>query len=237
LREGFHRTVENNIMVNNSFHPHVWFENSHDVFRHNIVMTWYKPIRLNGWGDEIDYNLLPDSAALQKSRELGLDARSTFGNPQFIDPASGDFRVAPGSPALEVGFENFAMDSFGVTTTHLRALAAGPEITPPLFADTAGGANPVIDFLGAKVSNIRGLGERSAAGLDSEKGVMIRETAESSLAKRSGLRPGDVIIALNENPVDNVRQLVEHYQGERWRGKIQLAIIRDQKRSQLAIKL
>ncbi|PJF32922.1 MAG: peptide-binding protein, partial [Phototrophicales bacterium] len=27
LREGFYRVVENNIMVNNSFHPHVWFAN------------------------------------------------------------------------------------------------------------------------------------------------------------------------------------------------------------------
>ena len=24
-------------MINNSFHPHVWFRNSHDVFRFNIV--------------------------------------------------------------------------------------------------------------------------------------------------------------------------------------------------------
>lgn len=237
LREGFHRTVENNIMVNNSFHPHVWFEDSHDVFRHNIVMTWYKPIRLNGWGDEIDYNLLPDSAALKRSQELGLDAHSQFGNPQFLDPAAGDFRVADGSPALKVGFENFAMDSFGVTATHLQALAAGPEITPPLFDDTAGGENPVIDFLGAKVSNVQGLGERSAAGLDSEKGVMIRETEEDSPAESSGLRPGDVIVALNENPVDNVKQLIEHFQGERWRGRIQLDIIRDQKRRQITIKL
>lgn len=28
LREGFYRVVENNIIVNNSFHPHVWFKNS-----------------------------------------------------------------------------------------------------------------------------------------------------------------------------------------------------------------
>ncbi|MCB0685566.1 MAG: right-handed parallel beta-helix repeat-containing protein, partial [Saprospiraceae bacterium] len=39
LREGFYRTVENNIMVNNGFHPHVWFENSGDVVKRNILMT------------------------------------------------------------------------------------------------------------------------------------------------------------------------------------------------------
>lgn len=237
LREGFHRTVENNIMVNNSFHPHVWFENSHDIFRHNIVLTWYKPIRLQGWGEEVDYNLLPDSAALKQSQELGLDAHGHFGNPQFLDPASGDFRVAEGSPALKIGFKNFAMDSFGVTLKHLQELAAQPEITPPLFADTKSGENPVIDFLEASVSNVQGLGERSAAGLDSERGVMIRAVSEGGMAADAGLTPGDVIIGLNKHTVDNVKQLVEHFQGERWRGQIQLLIIRNQKREEVKVKL
>ena len=31
--------VENNIMVDNGFHPHVWYEQSGDVFRRNIVFT------------------------------------------------------------------------------------------------------------------------------------------------------------------------------------------------------
>ena len=38
LRKGYYRTVRNNIMVNNTFHPHVWFTNSSDVFTNNIVM-------------------------------------------------------------------------------------------------------------------------------------------------------------------------------------------------------
>ena len=51
LREGFDRVVENNIMVNNSFHPHVWYTDSQDIFRHNIVFTPYRPIRVNKpWG-------------------------------------------------------------------------------------------------------------------------------------------------------------------------------------------
>ena len=51
LREGFHRTVENNIIVGNSFHPHVWYADSGDVFAHNIVGTAYRPIRMpKVWG-------------------------------------------------------------------------------------------------------------------------------------------------------------------------------------------
>ncbi len=59
LREGFDRIVENNIMVTNSFHPHVWYKGSDDIFRRNIVFTDYKPIDVpKPWGQECDFNLL-----------------------------------------------------------------------------------------------------------------------------------------------------------------------------------
>ncbi len=39
LREGYHRTVTNNIMVNNGLHPHVWPRHSEDVVKQNIFFT------------------------------------------------------------------------------------------------------------------------------------------------------------------------------------------------------
>lgn len=38
LREGFYRVCENNIIVNNSFHPHVWYKGSQDVFREQYYL-------------------------------------------------------------------------------------------------------------------------------------------------------------------------------------------------------
>ena len=38
-REGFGRVVENNIMVDGGYDPHVWYDESGDIFRHNIVWT------------------------------------------------------------------------------------------------------------------------------------------------------------------------------------------------------
>jgi len=35
-------------------------------------------------------------------------------DPMFMDPANGDFRVKPESPALKLGFKNFPMDQFGL---------------------------------------------------------------------------------------------------------------------------
>src|SRR5207302_6621053 len=120
-REGFYRIVENNIMVNNSFHPHVWYGNSQDIFRRNIVFTPYRPIRVGKpWGRECDENLLykpgqeqpAPPAALQ--RQSGRDEHSIEADAMFIEPAKGDYRVKEGSVALALGFKNFPMDSFGV---------------------------------------------------------------------------------------------------------------------------
>lgn len=64
MREGYDRVATNNIILNNSLHPHVWVRNSDDVFKHNIVFTAYQPAVMNSalgesdrWGKELDYNL------------------------------------------------------------------------------------------------------------------------------------------------------------------------------------
>ena len=61
LREGFDRIATNNIIVNNSLHPHVWYEGSGDIVKNNIFFTEYQPIAMNvsrpedgKWGKEID---------------------------------------------------------------------------------------------------------------------------------------------------------------------------------------
>lgn len=236
LREGFYRTVENNIMINNSFHPHVWFDNSHDVFRYNIVATGYKPIQVNHWGDEIDYNLLPDSTALSNAQKLGLDKHSLYGDPLYIDPEAGNFQVGGNSPAMQVGFENFPMDDFGVLSPHLKKLAASPDL-PTLFPTTQDKTNQAFQFLGAEVKQLQGLGERSATGMDKERGVLVTEVPNGSLAHTQGLEQGDVILELNNLATNSMRQLLEAYQGENWKGNINLTIFRNQHEMKLDVKL
>lgn len=233
LREGLFRTVENNIMVNNSFHPHVWFRESEDVFRRNIVSSAYKPIRLKGWGKEIDYNLFPDETALAQSTELGLDQHSRAGNPGFVDPGSGDFRVEENSPALELGFQNFEMD-FGVESLELRAEAQEPEIPlllGQLFLEEGLAA---FEWLGATVKNVDTPGERSAAGLDAERGVWVLEA--SGLAKAGGLRSGDVILGCEGDAVNEVRDLLQAWQSHNWKGAMTLKVLRNQREQDIRIQ-
>jgi hypothetical protein len=197
LREGYHRWVSNNIIVGNSFHPHVWFDESRDLFLHNIVGSQYHPIGMpKVWGISVDYNLFPDEETLKSSKALGLDAHSRSGDPLFVDPAVGDYRVKEGSPARELRFRSFAMDQFGVTSPRLRAQARTPRLpaySRPAVEQVLRG-DPVHDWLGAKIRGLAGMGEMSAAGLADEFGVLLIEVPEGSAAARAGLRKGDVIL-------------------------------------------
>ena len=237
-REGFYRVVANNILVNNSFHPHVWYGNSQDEFARNIVGGPYRPVRVNQpWGRALDSNLwhvagqgaaAPAPALQQQS---GRDEHSLMGDAQFEDPAHGDYRVKAGSPALALGFQNFAMDQFGVQQPELKKLARTPS-----FAigreDVSKRDAKVRDWLGAKIKNIIGLGEVSAAGLPGEVGVRLVAMPAGSAAARAGLKEGDVILKCNGKATDDVSALLRARVAEGAR----LAIWRDQAAATLELK-
>ena len=42
-------------------------------------------------------------------------------DPLFVDPAAGDYRLSPSSPALDIGFEQFPLEDFGLKEDPLRA--------------------------------------------------------------------------------------------------------------------
>jgi len=136
MREGYDRQATNNLIINNSLHPHVWYPGSGDVFKHNIVFTAYRPAVMNRgiaadgkWGKELDYNFfVATPAEKDKYARNGCDAHSSSGNPLFVNPATGDFRVKEGSPALNSGFVNFPVNQFGVTRPSLKAIAKTPVI-------------------------------------------------------------------------------------------------------------
>ena len=207
LREGVNRVVENNILLNNTFHPHVWFKNCNDIFRHNIISTGYRPVNITVWGKEVDFNAFPDSASLKAAWERGTDKNSVCGKLFFENPKVGDFRLKDGSEALSVGFKNFAMDVFGVISPKLKTLAKKVTI-PSVYALEKMDAEEIIDFMGAKVKNLITLGERSATGMDDTRGVLVLEVEAGSVASRF-LQSNDVVLWFNSKKTDNLSDLLE----------------------------
>lgn len=194
LREGFRRIVRNNILVGGGFHPHVWFDDSGDVFEANLVMAPHQPIEIRRWGRSVNRNLFAAEADLRRARALGIDAESVAGDPRFADPARGDYTVTNAALAARVGFVNFPMHDFGVRPARLKALARQPAFPVPAAAAEEVALEATRTLAGLTVKSIRTLGEQSAAGLGDRAGVLVLAVAPGSAAAAAGYRPRDVIV-------------------------------------------
>ncbi len=136
--EGFYRIIENNIMINNGFHPHAWYKHTQDSVRRNIMISdrYHSTAGMpaTAWGGRMDHNLVHRRGvakampAQKLARQSQRDAHSIMADAGFMDPSQGDFQVRMRSPALALGFKNFPMDRFGVQTPELKALARTPDI-------------------------------------------------------------------------------------------------------------
>jgi hypothetical protein len=226
LREGFNRNVYNNVMINNSFHPHVWFKNSRVSFQHNIVSANYFPIGVSYWGDDVDNNLFPDSATLSKSTKNHTDGHSIYGDPLFVNAVKGDFNVKPNSPALTTGFKNFPMDDFGVVSPVLKKMAH-TVVIPGVITKTGNAAGETIDFLGTKMKSLNTLGERSATGMASETGVLVLNVPKSSLLNGS-IYPNDVLLAIDGKKIMNIKDLSAVAMNLQFATEIHIEIFRNQ---------
>lgn len=216
FREGFRRRAWNNILINNGFHPHVWFDDSDDEFFHNIVMAPARGIGAptpTARGRRIDDNFFYVANAADRDRyaRFDWDRHSVVGDPLFVDPARGDFRVRDHSPALALGFRNFPMDQFGVKKPALKALARQPQI-PPLKTTAPAShaplsAPPARYWLGAKLHGLEGE-EYSAFGIRREDGgVQLVDLPPDSAAAQAGLRANDLLQELNERKIRNETDL------------------------------
>lgn len=214
LREGYDRVVENNVVINNSLHPHVWPANNGDRVCHNIFTEQYYPVLMNAviapdgrWGSIIDYNFFAASGDMARPyADNGCDLHSLCGAPMFTDAAHGDFSVADTSQALEVGFYNFPMDDFGVRSAQLRAIAKTPTIPTfvmgkmPEKISVVSAAKQQVEWLGAVWTLVTG-DALSAFGVRlDQSGFTLTDIQKASAAYKAGLHKGDLLIA-----VDGVR--------------------------------
>ena len=225
LREGFARTVENNIMVNNTFHPHVWFANSQDIFRHNIVTTPYRPIQVKEWGKETDTNFFVTKQGLEQAQKRGTDLHSLYGDPLFIAPEKGDYRVKENSPALKTGFRNFDMEHFGVQCPHLKALAATPELPVFKIPEEKPETVQTYSWKGLTLKEVSTEGERSATGLDKIRGILVVQVEKGITA----LQANDVILRINGKQVDNRTYMETEIRKSPEGNKFRIIFFRNQK--------
>jgi hypothetical protein len=112
---------------------------------HCLIYWDQGPLMHGNWGGQghfhLDHNLYWDASGepvsfagkkLDDWRKTGNDADSLVADPLFVDPAKGDFRLKPGSPAEKVGFKPFELTGFGrLTRGGDWALKPVPAAFPP----------------------------------------------------------------------------------------------------------
>jgi hypothetical protein len=221
LREGFGRKAFNNIVIGDSVGLHVWLAGSEDEIQHNIFSAAYRPVGMpkGQWGRLVDYNFFnANESAAHAFAKNGCDEHSLAGDPQFINPATGDYRVQETSPALKLRFKNFPMDQFGVRKPELRQIARTPDLTPPVNSDNPKSAlykkkkgiakekrNAL--WLGAMVERITGEA-LSAFGVSlNETGWLLIDVPAGSPLANAGLKADDVILRVNGQAVKSMEDL------------------------------
>lgn len=233
LREGFARIVRNNILVNGSFHPHVWFDDSGDVFESNVVMAPYQPVGIRHWGRSVNRNLFTAEADLRQAQARGTDADSVAGDPRFAAPEKGDYTATNAALAAAIGFINFPMDDFGVRPARLKALALQPAYAVPSPRTQEGRQETARILHGLTLKSVETLGEQSAAGLGAIAGVLVLAVETASPGEAAGFRPRDVIVGMGKDaqgalqPIADMASLLAMLTSA---GEVDLIIVRNQGR-------
>ncbi|MDP4626181.1 MAG: PDZ domain-containing protein [Akkermansiaceae bacterium] len=244
LREGFRRHAWNNITVNNGFHPHVWFQHSKDQVYSNIFMQSHRAARMGEpytKETKVDGNFYGAEKAsiMGLSAKLGWDENSVFGDPMFVDPANGDFRVKDGSPALEVGFKNFPMDQFGVKKPSLKAIARTPVIPELKGAESKPGKQTKTEphssvWMSANLRELSGV-EFSAYGVSEESGgVALSNLPAGSTLEKAGLKKDDLIQGVNGKAVKSIAEFFRVLTEDPSEA-LKLTVVRDQKNIEVTV--
>lgn len=216
LREGFSRKVYRNTILNNTFHPHVWYLQSRDEFMFNTVSYAYAPIRVRSWGTRVDSNFFLQPGALAATQKNGIDLHST---------------------QLDLGaFSLPESDMYGVQIPALKALAEKPPL-PMLHLQTELKSGNSYSWQGATLKNIETLGEQSASGAPDKNGVLILEVQPGSIANRYGLVAGDIIKGVSGEVIKDIHQFVAVIQANNWKGELELSILHLQQSKRVLVRL
>ena len=126
------------------------------------------------------------------------------------------------------------MDRFGVVSPRLKALAKTPEFPKPILMEE-GKAHATIEWHGLQIKNLDTLGERSATGMDTERGVYVISVNALGSVLRDYIRPNDVILELGGKTVNNLADLQKAVQETDLKQPQTMVIFRSQKENKLTL--
>ncbi|WP_299668775.1 PDZ domain-containing protein [uncultured Polaribacter sp.] len=217
-REGYHREVTNNVVLGKGYTCNVPYPKpTHDIFERNILWgkTVYRSTNPMLWGGSRNFNFIhnpeyektvPAYGAQKQTRD---DAESLYGNALFVAPEKGNFNVKQTSDALKIGFENFPVTGFGVTSNKLKKLSKKPVINlPEIIAPNKFVESRFKKILGSQIRNLETDADVSATGMFEKTGALLVSVPKDSQMAALGFKADDVVIELNSKKIKNVQFLI-----------------------------
>lgn len=207
LREGFCRTVQNNIIINSVINIHVSYAENQDRVERNIILSKH-PYRFilpnSGSKTEFVNNILffPGGEIVVDGEGDSVDSSRIVTDPMFADPGQLDYTVLS-KTVQDAGFENFSMDAFGAPG------AAKPAALQA--AEKEDGGVMATEFLDGMISDVRTERVQSATGLGDGEGVYIIVPPHLCYVGEERLLKNDVIRCLNGEKVVDERVFLEKY--------------------------
>ncbi|MCC8023569.1 MAG: PDZ domain-containing protein [Clostridiales bacterium] len=235
LREGFGRTVYNNILIDGNINIHVPYAQSGDVLYRNLVVHG-KPF------DYVPANADRFTAARQEIRDTWvwnggkqpklydfLPAPVSLEDPLFRNPSENDYTVTNKAVLQKFGFRNFDMRGFGKRGCPVQAPAYLPQ------GGRAEQAEELYEFLGAQCSDITEAIISSTASSGYE-GVYVAEAPEDSPAYTAGLRQRDIIKQVKGRPCQDYAAFAAQWQALKPGGKLKVTVYRNNDWVKLKLK-
>lgn len=230
LRDGFDRTVRNNLLLNGSTFEQVSYMPGGDVIENNVTyggtpwknccqpdyaaakyqvaknLYWNagKPVIVSQGSNQ---QLSADGSTINTATgwyAAGYDRDSVVADPKFAHADAidqYDFTLAADSPALALGYENFPM-TFGAPGAALPPKAVLGATEDPEVAPR----NLVTEkWLGADLTQIATKAEQSAYAIADFKGVKLSVVPATSDAGKAGLQANDLVRTINGVEVTTLR--------------------------------
>lgn len=127
------------------------------------------------------------------------------------------------------------MDEFGVTSPRLKRMASKPrmpKVVSAVYSDEA----KIETWQDVKIKDLTTLGERSATGMDSERGVYVI-SVDPLGGMHTNLRTNDVIFSVEGRSVANMKEFYEVLKNYKSGNAVELGVFRSQKEMKCRVVL
>lgn len=126
------------------------------------------------------------------------------------------------------------MDHFDVRSSHLRKIVRTPEFSVPVINQSIQ-QNETVDWQGLQIKDLNTPGEKSATGMESERGVYVFKSADEKGPLTGYFFTNDVIFGINEFPTNNLNELWNAMNRTDCKQQIRVTVVRNQKKQSVVI--